>query len=153
MAVIGAGDAGPDLMRLAEEVGELVAGAGAVLVSGGLGGVMEASCRGAVTNGGLTVGFLPGLSRHEANPHVSIAFPTGMGEGRNHLVVRASDGLIAVGGGFGTLSEIALSLKLGKPLVGLETWRASIGDTDADFPRAASAREAVEILLQLLAIA
>lgn len=83
---------------------------------------MEAACRGARDSGGTTVGILPGTDRSDANPHVVIAIPTGLGEARNALVVRAADALIAIGGGYGTLSEIALALKDGKRVVGLGTW-------------------------------
>jgi uncharacterized protein (TIGR00725 family) len=107
---------------VAEEVGRLLARRGAVVVCGGLGGVMEAACRGARSEGGTAVGILPGLNRGAANPFVSVAVPTGLGEARNALVVRAADALIAVGGAYGTLSEIALALKAGKPVIGLGTW-------------------------------
>jgi uncharacterized protein (TIGR00725 family) len=107
---------------VAEEVGRLLARRGAVVVCGGLGGVMEAACRGAAREGGTTVGVLPGLDRGAANPFVSVAVATGLGEARNALVVRAADALIAVGGAYGTLSEIALALKAGKPVIGLGTW-------------------------------
>jgi uncharacterized protein (TIGR00725 family) len=103
-------------------VGREVAARGALLVCGGLGGVMEAACRGAKDAGGRTVGILPGTDRAAANPFVDIAIPTGLGEARNALVVGAADGLIAVGGGYGTLSEIALALKAGKRVVGLDSW-------------------------------
>ncbi|MEA2219669.1 MAG: hypothetical protein QOJ35_2295, partial [Solirubrobacteraceae bacterium] len=103
-------------------VGRGLAEAGAVLVCGGLGGVMEAACRGAKSAGGTTIGILPGTRRDEANPYVDIAIATALGELRNGLVVRAADALVAVGGEFGTLSEIALALKAGKPVVGLGTW-------------------------------
>jgi uncharacterized protein (TIGR00725 family) len=93
-----------------------------VLVCGGLGGVMEAACRGARSEGGTAVGILPGLDRGAANQHVSVAVATGLGEARNALVVRAADALIAVGGAYGTLAEIALALKGGKAVVGLGTW-------------------------------
>jgi uncharacterized protein (TIGR00725 family) len=83
---------------------------------------MEAACRGAAGAGGTTVGLLPGSERGDANPHVSVAVPTGLGEGRNALVVRAADAVIAVGGGYGTLSEIALALRAGTPVIGLDTW-------------------------------
>ena len=83
---------------------------------------MEAACRGAKMAGGLTVGILPGADRSEANPFVDVALPTGLGEARNALVVRAVDALVAVAGEYGTLSEIALALKTGKPVVGLDTW-------------------------------
>ena len=89
---------------------------------GGLGGVMEAACRGARQAGGTTVGLLPGLDRRDANPYVDVAIPTGLGEARNALVVRTADVLVAVGGGYGTLSEIGLALRTGKHVVGLATW-------------------------------
>jgi uncharacterized protein (TIGR00725 family) len=107
---------------MAETVGRLVARSGAALVCGGLGGVMEAACRGARAEGGTTIGILPGLDRSAANPYVEVAIATGLGEARNALVVRAADCLIAVGGAYGTLSEIALALKAGKRVVGLKTW-------------------------------
>ena len=103
-------------------MGRELAARGAVVVCGGLGGVMEAACRGAKEAGGLTVGILPGTDRAAANAFVEVAIPTGLGEARNALVVRAADALIAVGGGYGTLSEIALALKAGKRVVGLGSW-------------------------------
>jgi uncharacterized protein (TIGR00725 family) len=103
-------------------VGRLLGSRGAVVVTGGLGGVMAAACRGASSVGGLTVGLLPGLDRAAANEWVSVAVPTGLGELRNGLVVRAADAVIAVGGGYGTLSEIALALKAGKRVVGIGSW-------------------------------
>ena len=136
--MVGAGDAGPEQRESAEELGMLLGGRGAVVVSGGLGGVMEAACRGAKEAGATTLGILPGLDRAEANPYVDVAMPTGMGEARNALVVRAADALIAVGGGYGTLSEVALALKTGKPVVGL-------GSFDLDgMVQAGSPAEAVE---------
>jgi uncharacterized protein (TIGR00725 family) len=121
---------------VAEEVGRLLARRGAVVVCGGLGGVMEAACRGARSEGGTAVGILPGLDRGAANPHVSVAVASGLGEARNALVVRAADALIAVGGAYGTLSEIALALKAGKPVIGLGTWEIE-GMERADGPEAA----------------
>lgn len=108
------------------------------MVCGGLGGVMKAACRGAKTAGGLTVGILPGSDRAAANAFVDVAVPTGLGEARNALVVRAADALIAVGGGYGTLSEIALALKAGKRVVGLDSWDID-GMVAAADPRAAVA--------------
>jgi uncharacterized protein (TIGR00725 family) len=122
VAVVGAGDASPEQFAAAEELGRLLAERGAVVVCGGLGGVMEGACKGARAGGGTTLGILPGLDRAEANPYVDVAVPTGLGEARNALVVRAADSLIAVGGGYGTLSEVALALKVGKPVVGLESF-------------------------------
>jgi len=119
-------------------VGRLLAEHGAVLVCGGLGGTMEAACRGAKQAGGTTVGLLPGESRSDANRFVDVAIPTGLGEARNALVVRSADVVVAVGGGYGTLSEIALALKMGKRVVGLGTWEID-GVVVVDGPEAAVA--------------
>jgi uncharacterized protein (TIGR00725 family) len=142
IAVVGPGQADQPQLAAAEAVGRELAEAGAVVVCGGLGGVMEAACRGAKDAGGTTVGILPGSDRAAANPFVDVAIPTGLGEARNALVVRAADALIAVGGGYGTLSEIALALKAGKPVVGVGTW-----DIDG-VVAAPDARDAVETVLQ-----
>jgi uncharacterized protein (TIGR00725 family) len=139
IAVVGAGEgAGSAAVAAAEEVGALLAQAGAVLVCGGLGGVMEAACRGASDAGGTTLGILPGSDRAAANRWVTIAVPTGLGELRNGLVVRGSDAVIAIAGGYGTLSEIALALKAGKPVVGLGSWDIR-GVREASDPAAAVA--------------
>jgi uncharacterized protein (TIGR00725 family) len=119
---VGAGRATEDEARAAEAVGRGLAEAGAVVVCGGLGGVMEAACRGARAGGGTAVGILPGSDRSAANAYVDVAVATGLGEARNALIVRAVDALVAVGGEYGTLSEIALALKAGKPVVGLASW-------------------------------
>jgi uncharacterized protein (TIGR00725 family) len=130
---------------VAEEVGRLLAEAGAVVVTGGLGGVMEAASKGAREAGGTTLGLLPGADRSGANPWLTVAVPTGMGEARNALVARAADGLVAVGGEWGTLSEIALALKAGKPVAGLDSWELE-GVDRFDTPA-----EAVTALLHRLA--
>ncbi|WP_376792231.1 TIGR00725 family protein [Thermoflexus sp.] len=122
IAVVGSGEATPQEQAWAYEVGRRLAAAGAVVVCGGRGGVMEAVCRGAVEAGGLTVGILPGSDHREANPYVRLPLPTGLGEVRNALVVRVAHAVIAIGGEFGTLSEIALALKWGIPVIGLGTW-------------------------------
>ena len=121
--MVGPGEASADELAAAESVGRELARAGAVLVCGGLGGAMEAASRGAHEAGGVAVGILPGTDRSAANPYLDVAIPTGLGEARNALVVRAADALVAVGGGYGTLSEIALALKAGKLVVGLGTWQ------------------------------
>ena len=126
IAVVGPGEAGLDELSLAEDAGAAVATAGAGLVCGGLGGVMEAACRGARSRGGLTLGLLPGLDRDAANGWVVVAVPTGLGEARNALVIRSADAVVAIGGGWGTLSEIALALKAGVPVVGLGTWAPAL---------------------------
>ena len=136
VAVVGPGDATPEEAKLAERVGAELARRGAIVVCGGRGGVMEAVCRGAKSAGGTTVGILPGQDRAEANQYVDLALPTGLGELRNGLVVRAADALIAVAGGYGTLSEIALALRTGVPVVGLGTWDIA-GVAAADSPQAA----------------
>ena len=129
VGVVGAGDAdSPE----AFEAGRLLASRGVVVVTGGLGGVMAAACRGAASAGGVTVGLLPGLDRAAANEWVSVAIPTGLGELRNGLVVRAADALVAVGGGYGTLSEIALALKVGKRVVGIGSWPVEGVEAAAD---------------------
>ena len=148
LAVIGAGRCSPAEAALAEEVGRLIAQAGATLVCGGLGGVMEAACRGARSAGGLTVGILPGLDRAGANPWVELALPTGLGETRNTLVVRAAQAVIAIGGEYGTLSEIGFALRTRTPVFGLGTWQlARHGRLETHFHAALDAAEAVRLAL------
>jgi uncharacterized protein (TIGR00725 family) len=142
IGVIGAGDCSEEICELAEEVGQGIAEAGAVLVCGGMGGVMEAAARGARKQGGITVGILPGVDKTDTNPYIDFPIVTGLGEGRNLLVVRNSDVLIAFPGKFGTLSEIAFALKLGKPVIGLSTWNVS-----GEIIRASNAGDAVSIAL------
>jgi uncharacterized protein (TIGR00725 family) len=122
IAVVGAGQPSEAQAVAAEAVGEALARAGAVVITGGLGGVMAAASRGAARAGGTVVGILPGADRAQANPWVTVALPTGLGELRNGLVVRAADAVVAVGGAYGTLSEIALALATGVPVVGLDSW-------------------------------
>jgi uncharacterized protein (TIGR00725 family) len=122
IAVVGPGEATPDEVERAELIGRGLASRGAIVVCGGLGGVMEAAARGAAATGGVVLGLLPGADRAAANPHVTVAIPTGMGEMRNALVVRTADAVIAVGGAYGTLSEIALALRTGVPVVGVGSW-------------------------------
>ena len=122
VGVIGAGECPDKTYQLARNLGAEIGKKGWTLVCGGLGGVMEAAAKGCTEAGGMTVGILPGLEKTSANTYIKIPLPTGLGEGRNLLVVRASDVLISVAGGYGTLSEIALALKINKPVIGLETW-------------------------------
>jgi uncharacterized protein (TIGR00725 family) len=150
VAVVGPGEATREELDAAETVGRRLAEGGALVVCGGLGGVMEAACRGAKAAGGLTLGILPGRDRGEANPHVDVAVPTGLGEARNALVVRAADVLVAVGGGYGTLSEVALALKGGTPVVGIGTWElARGGRPDTGIVRADGPHEAAETAIEL----
>jgi uncharacterized protein (TIGR00725 family) len=122
IGVIGGSAPTAEEQSLAEAVGRQLAESGAVLICGGRGGVMEATCRGAKEAGGLTIGILPGTSRREANPYVDIPIVTGIGEARNAVITRTAEAVIAIGGGYGTLSEIAFALRFGTPVVGLETW-------------------------------
>jgi uncharacterized protein (TIGR00725 family) len=146
--VAGSGGAPPEDLDAAEAVGRALGGRGAVVVCGGLGGVMEAACRGAKEAGGTTLGILPGRDRAAANPYVDVAVATGLGEARNALVVGAADALIAVGGEWGTLSEIALALKAGKRVVGLGTWELARGGRPIEgIAAAADPAEAVELAL------
>jgi uncharacterized protein (TIGR00725 family) len=124
VAVCGDSDPGTPHREAAREVGRLLAKAGAVVICGGLGGVMEAAGEGAASAGGMVVGILPGSDRQGANPHLTIALPTGLGQARNAVIATASDAMIAIGSaGWGTLSEIAHARRLGRPVVGLDTWR------------------------------
>jgi uncharacterized protein (TIGR00725 family) len=132
IAVIGAGKASPGVMRLAEEVGAALASSGAVVICGGLGGVMEGACRGAKSVGGMTVGLLPGRDPAVANPWVDVVVPTGLGEARNALVVSAATAVIAIDGEYGTLSEIALALRSGVPVIGIGTWTLLRPDGEVD---------------------
>jgi uncharacterized protein (TIGR00725 family) len=122
VAVVGPGDATSHESRNAETVGRGLAERGAVVITGGLGGVMAAAARGVAQAGGTTVGILPGSDRTEGDESLTIALPTGLGELRNGLVVRAADVVIAIGGAYGTLSEIALALRTSVPVIGLRSW-------------------------------
>ncbi|GAB2861004.1 TIGR00725 family protein [Actinocorallia aurea] len=153
VAVIGPGEATPEQVSAAREVGGLLAARGATVVSGGLGGVMAASCRGAVENGGSTLGLLPGRDRTEGNAYLTVSVPTGMGELRNGLVVAAADGIIAIGGGWGTLSEIALAMRTGKPLIAMGSPQLIAQGDPHTFPTARTPSEAVtEILHRISAL-
>lgn len=145
IGIIGIGTEDGRLNAIAEEAGSLIAQKGYALVNGGLGGVMRASARGAKAAGGVTVGILPGADPSEANPFIDIPVATGLGEVRNALIVRASSVLIAIGGGYGTLSEVALALKTGKPVVGIETW-----DVSAEIIKADSAKAAVKSAIEAI---
>ena len=152
IAVVGPSEAGLDELAQAEEAGAAVAAARCGLVCGGLGGVMEAACRGARSGGGITLGLLPGLDREAANGWVVVAVPTGLGEARNVLVVRAADAVVAIGGGWGTLSEIALAMKAGVPVVGVGTWQAGLRSEPAEgVVEARDGRSAVAEALRLAA--
>ncbi len=154
IAVIGENDPTPEIAALAEAVGTEIASAGAVLICGGLGGVMEAACRGAAGKGGVTIGILPGTRSGDANPYVTYPIPTGLGRARNILVARAAQAVIAIGGKYGTLSEIAFAKVEGTPVIGLQTWelrREGLGDDEDDiepvhapFPLLARSRSTIQ---------
>jgi uncharacterized protein (TIGR00725 family) len=150
IAVIGNSSCSPEEAKLAESVGELLAQRGATVVCGGLGGVMEAACRGAKSKGGLTVGILPGQDSSTANPWVDVPVVTGIGEARNVAVVKSAQAVIAIGGSYGTLSEIAYALKANIPVIGLNTWSlARNGREDDSIIRIQSPGEAVDKAISL----
>ena len=140
VAVIGGASCTDDQAVQAERVGKLLAQEGAVVICGGRGGIMEAACKGAHEAGGLTIGILPGHDLSGANPYLGVAVPTGLGDARNTVVAQAASVVIAIGGGYGTLSEIALARKAGVPVVGMGTWDATdatgqpVGIITADQP-------------------
>lgn len=151
VAVIGASNATEWELDAAERLGALLAEAGCVLVCGGLGGVMDAAARGAASHDGVSVGILPGTDRSAASRHLTVALATGFGEARNAIVARSADAVIAVGGEFGTLSEIALALKMGTPVIGIGTWELGRDDLDRDpIVRVADTDAAVAELRRLL---
>jgi uncharacterized protein (TIGR00725 family) len=139
IGVIGSGSCSDEVAEAARRVGELIAEAGAVLVCGGLGGVMASAAEGASGIGGTTVGILPGTDARAASPGIRIAIPTGMGEARNALVVAASDAVIAIAGAWGTLSEAAFCLKNGVPLITLKTELPPLPVPEAGTPEEAVA--------------
>ncbi len=150
IAVIGGAEPSLPEARLAEEVGRQLAIKGAILVCGGLGGVMEAACRGAQSEGGITIGILPGDSRQAANPYVQIPIVTAIGYARNLAVVKSAQAVIAIGGSYGTLSEISHALQGGIPVIGLNTWSLSRnGQQDNSIILAQSPTEAVNKALNL----
>ncbi len=152
ITVIGGGQCSKAEAKLAEEVGRELARHGATLVCGGLGGVMEAACKGASSEGGVTIGILPGDSRQAANPYVQIPIVTGIGYARNIAVVKTAQAVIAIGGNYGTLSEISHALQSGIPVIGLNTWSLSRnGQPDNSIVLAQNPVEAVNKALNLSA--
>ena len=149
IGVIGSGEPHPETGQLAFRVGSEIARLGASVICGGLGGVMEAAARGAHQNGGTVIGVLPGGSSSQGNPWLTVSVATGLGEARNLAVVRSAAAVIAVGGSYGTLSEIAFCLKFGVPVVGLKTWRLQHDMNEMSDPllRATEPEEAVRLAL------
>ncbi len=152
VAVMGGSICTPHQAEMARAVGRLLAERGAVVICGGMTGVMEAVADGARSAGGLTIGILPGASAQESppNPHIEVALFTGLREGRNYLIASACEGAIAIGGGYGTLSEIALALRMGKPIVLVDTWEFHLRGETIEVPTATTAEEAVETLWQMM---
>ncbi len=152
VGVIGSSKAEGELLVLAEEVGAEIAKRGAAVVCGGLTGVMEAVCRGARREGGLTIGIIPSDNRDDANPYVQIPIVTGMGMGRNVMLVKTADVVIAVGGEYGTLSEIAHALNLGKTVIGLRSWKLEKARTKPipDLIEVDTPKKAVDLALSVI---
>ena len=152
VGVIGSSKAEGELLSLAEEVGSEIAKRGAAVVCGGLTGVMEAVCKGARREGGLTIGIIPSDNRNDANPYVQIPIVTGMGMGRNVMLVKTADVVIAVGGEFGTLSEIAHALNLGKTVIGLRSWKLEKAHTKPipELIEVDSPKKAVDLALSVI---
>jgi uncharacterized protein (TIGR00725 family) len=150
IAVIGGSEVSSRAAQLAEEVGREIARRGAVLVCGGMSGVMEAACKGASDAGGLTIGILPG-DRREANPYVRIPIVSGVGYARNVAVVKSAQAVIAIDGSYGTLTEIGYALQSGIPIIGLGTWEIAIdGRADKKVVRTENARDAVDRAMELI---
>ena len=145
IAIIGGRDSSSELLQQARQVGRLIAGSGFGLVCGGMGGVMEAAAKGCKEEGGLTFGILMHDDPKYANPYIDIAVPTGLGIARNLLVVRAGEAVIAIDGKYGTLSEVAFALQLGKPVVGINTW-----DVSQNIIKVNTAEEAIKEVLKIL---
>jgi uncharacterized protein (TIGR00725 family) len=153
IGVVGGDKCSAEMAGIAEEVGAELARRNCIVICGGRGGVMEAACKGAREAGGFTIGVLPGPDRSEANKYVSVPIVTDMGEARNAIIVLSSQGIIALDGGYGTLSEIALALKRGIPVVGIKTWSLAIdGTKEESILQATTGTEAVAMLLGKIAI-
>ncbi len=145
IGIIGAGTCSKEVYQTTEKLGRLIAERGDTLICGGLGGVMEAAAKGAKSKDGTTIGILPGLSAEDANPFIDIPIVTGLSHARNVIIVRSSDILIAVAGKYGTLSEIAIALKLGKPVIGICSWNIS-----KDIFQTQSPEEAINLVDKLI---
>ncbi len=145
IGVIGSSSSSSSVSEIAYIVGKEIARKGAILICGGLGGVMEAACKGVKEEGGTTIGVLPGDSKEKANPYVDIPITTGMGEARNIIIVRSSDAVIAIAGKYGTLSELAFALRFDVPIVGIATW-----NIDIPILRAKNPKQAVDMLFSAI---
>jgi uncharacterized protein (TIGR00725 family) len=145
IAVIGGGQCSPKEAKLAEAIGRELAKRGAILICGGLGGVMEAACKGASSEGGTTIGILPGDNSQQANPYIQIPIVTNIGYARNVIVIKSAQAVIAIDGSYGTLSEIGHALQFNIPVIGLKTWSLSRnGRPDNSIIQAKDPTEAVD---------
>lgn len=153
VSIIGGAKCSKTDCKIAEEIGYLLGKRDIVIVCGGRGGVMEAACRGAQRAGGITIGILPGQDGSAGNPFLDIAIPSGMGHSRNMLVAQAAEVVIAIGGGYGTLSEIGIALKMGRIVIGVDTWEAidKSGKKIKIIP-ARDANEAVDLAMENLSL-
>ncbi|NLO89268.1 MAG: TIGR00725 family protein [Clostridia bacterium] len=149
IGVVGSGNCDKETADIAERVGQLLAKEGAVVICGGYGGVMEACSRGAASAGGMVIGVLSEEDRRGANPYLSASLVTGMGQARNAIIVGSSHAVIAISGGYGTLSEIALALKMNRPVIGINTWKIDQGDGKEHIICADNPEEAVKIALEI----
>lgn len=151
ISIIGAGDADPEDVRIAEDVGREIAANNAILICGGLGGVMYHAAKGAKEKGGLTIGILPGDDRDNANPFIDIPIVTGLGYARNVIVAYSGEAIIAVGGRLGTLSEIAFALIKERPVIGINTWKLEQGRMHGKaIIMAKDAKDAVKKALEII---
>jgi uncharacterized protein (TIGR00725 family) len=149
IAVIGSGESDSKNEKIAYELGTLIAEKGAILICGGLGGIMDAAAKGVWETGGISIGILPGENRQNASQYLTLALATGLGEARNAIIAKSADVVIAVGGEFGTLSEIALALKANKPVIGINTWHLFKEDKESKaIARAKSALEAIDLAVK-----
>ncbi len=146
ISVVGTASCDSRIAEIAEEIGREIAKRGHVLVCGGLGGVMDAAAKGASEEGGISIGILPHPDRKRASRWLTVSVPTDMGHARNALVALSGDAVIAVSGGYGTLSEIALALKMGKPVIGIKTWKLDFeGREEKGIINATTPKEAVDL--------
>lgn len=149
IAVVGSGEPDPKNEKIAYELGGLIAKQGATLICGGLGGVMNAAARGTHDAGGTSIGILPSLDRQSSSKYLTFSLPTGLGEARNTIIAKSADVVIAVGGEFGTLSEVAFALKAGRPVIGINTWHLfKEGKENTSIARAKDAEEAITMAIK-----
>ncbi|TET53574.1 MAG: TIGR00725 family protein [Actinobacteria bacterium] len=149
IAVVGSSEPDPQNEKIAYELGKLIAKNGATLICGGLGGIMNAAAKGVNEAGGTSIGILPSDSRSNSSEYLTFALSTGLGEARNTVIAKSADVMIAIGGEFGTLSEISFALKAMKPVIGINTWHLSKNDKEAEaIARAKDAQDAIDLAIE-----